>query len=106
VAVVWYNLAMQVVPSKEGLTRETLSSVSPKGQVTIPAEIRQLLGVRPRDKVAFRVENGQVLIRPARSTLDAAYCSIPALAKPLSDKQMTELAQQEHAQATAEEGQG
>ena len=32
------------------------SSVSPKGQVTIPVEIRRLLGVKPKDKVVFRVE--------------------------------------------------
>jgi AbrB family looped-hinge helix DNA binding protein len=101
-----YNYLMQVVPMKEGNTKEIFSSVSPKGQVTIPAEIRHMLGVGPRDKVAFRVENGQVLIRPARSTLDAAYRSIPALARPLSDKEMTEIVHEEHAQEAAEEGRG
>jgi antitoxin PrlF len=89
---------------KEDSTRERVSSLSPKGQVTIPAEIRKLLGVGPKDKVAFRVENGQVLIKPAASTLDAAYRSIPALDRPLSDREMTELAQEEHARETAEEG--
>ncbi len=91
---------------KEGNTKEALSSISPKGQVTIPAAIRQLLGVSPRDKVAFRVENGEVVIRPARSTLDAAYRSIPALARPLSDQEMTELAHDEHAINVVEEGRG
>jgi len=50
----------------EGNTREAVSSVSPKGQITIPAAIRHLLGVGPKDRVAFRVENGEVVIRPAR----------------------------------------
>jgi AbrB family looped-hinge helix DNA binding protein len=102
----WYNCKVQVVRSREGNTKEVLSSVSPKGQITIPAAIRQLLGVRPKDKVAFRVENGQVFISPANSTLDAAYRAIPALARPLSDKEMTELAHDEHAQQVAEEGRG
>jgi AbrB family looped-hinge helix DNA binding protein len=88
----------------EGNTRESFSSVSPKGQVTIPAYIRQLLGVGPRDKVGFRVENGQVLIRPARSTLDAAYRAIPALARPRSETELTELAHDEHAHEAAREG--
>lgn len=78
--------------------------MSPKGQVTIPAEIRAILGLRPRDKVAFEVQEGQVLIRPARSTLDAIYRSVPALENPLTDKQMTEIAQDEHARQAAEEG--
>ncbi len=45
----------------EGNTREAVSSVSPKGQITIPAAIRHLLGVGPKDRVAFRVENGEVI---------------------------------------------
>jgi antitoxin PrlF len=85
-------------------TNERTSSVSPKGQITIPAEIRQLLGVRPRDRVAFEVTDGQVLIRPARRSLDSIYRSVPALERPLSDKEMTELAQDEHAREAAEEG--
>ena len=33
--------------------KEMLSSVSPKGQITIPVAIRRLLGVKPKDTVAF-----------------------------------------------------
>jgi AbrB family looped-hinge helix DNA binding protein len=87
-------------------TCERTSSVSPKGQVTIPAEIRLLLGVRPRDRVAFEVSDGQVFIRPARRSLESLYRSIPALKRPLSDKEMTQLAQEEHAREVAEEGKG
>jgi len=102
----WYNQEKQVVPMHERHTSERTSSVSPKGQVTIPAEIRRFLGVRPRDKVAFEVTDGQVLIRPARGNLESLYRSVPALDRPVSDKEMTQLAQEEHARAVAEEGQG
>src|SRR4051812_43831961 len=95
---------MQVVPMKERITPERTSSVSPKGQVTIPAEIRQELGLRPRDRVVFEMHEGQLLIRPARSSLDASYRSVPALDRPLSDNEMTEIAQEEHARQVAEEG--
>jgi AbrB family looped-hinge helix DNA binding protein len=90
----------------ERITTERTSSVSPKGQVTIPVEIRQLLGIRPRDRVAFEVTDGQVLIRPARRSLDSLYRSVPTLEQPLSDKEMTQLAQEEHAREVAEEGKG
>ncbi len=42
------------------------STISSKGQVTIPLEIRQRLGVREGDRVEFVVENGRTFIRPAR----------------------------------------
>lgn len=43
------------------------SSLTRKGQVTIPAEIRAVLGLRGGDKVAFMVARGKVEIAPARS---------------------------------------
>ena len=37
-----------------------------KGQVTIPQEIRERLGLMPRTEVEFEVEGDAVRIRPAR----------------------------------------
>ena len=82
--------------------KEQLSSVSPKGQITIPAEIRQLLGVKPKDKVAFRVEGGEVKIAPARSPLEESYRAVPALAKAVSLEEMEELVAEEAARQAAE----
>ena len=42
-----------------------ISHLTSKGQVTIPAEIRRLLGLGPHDTVAFVVENDLVRIAPA-----------------------------------------
>lgn len=42
------------------------SSVSSKGQVTIPIEIRNRLGIREGDRVEFVVEGGKTILRPAR----------------------------------------
>src|SRR5688572_12917529 len=39
-----------------------VSSITTKGQVTIPAEIRRRLGVGPRDRVDWIVEDGQVRV--------------------------------------------
>ncbi len=38
------------------------SSLTQKGQVTIPAPIRHILGVKPYDKIAFKAERGSVKI--------------------------------------------
>jgi antitoxin PrlF len=44
-------------------TRATITS---KGQVTIPQEVRQRLGLKQGDQVAFIVENGVTVLKPAR----------------------------------------
>ncbi len=43
--------------------------ITSKGQVTIPAEVRRILGVRPHEKVAFIVERNQVRLAPAQSVV-------------------------------------
>jgi antitoxin PrlF len=43
------------------------STISSKGQVTVPQEIRNRLGLSAGDRVEFVVEGGQTLIRPLRS---------------------------------------
>ncbi len=42
------------------------SSISSKGQVTIPQEVRLRLGLQEGDRVEFVVEGERTLIRPAR----------------------------------------
>jgi len=43
------------------------SSISSKGQVTVPQQIRTRLGLSPGDRVEFVVEGERTVIRPARS---------------------------------------
>ena len=42
------------------------STISSKGQVTIPQEVRLRLGLHEGDRVEFVVEGERTLIRPAR----------------------------------------
>ena len=42
------------------------SSISSKGQVTIPQEVRLRLGLQEGDRVEFVVDGERTLIRPAR----------------------------------------
>jgi antitoxin PrlF len=43
------------------------STISTKGQITVPIEIRRRLGLREGDRVEFVVEDGLTILRPARS---------------------------------------
>jgi antitoxin PrlF len=42
-----------------------LSTLTSKGQATIPAEIRQELNLKPGDKITFEVQDHKVLIAKA-----------------------------------------
>jgi antitoxin PrlF len=44
------------------------AKITSKGQVTLPREIRERLGVRDGDRVRFEVEDGQVVLYSQRDT--------------------------------------
>ena len=85
------------------LMKEMLTTVTQRGQVTIPAEVRKLLGVKPKDKVAFTIAEGRVELSRAKFTLETAYQSVPPLKQPLSDQEMSRLAKEEKAQRAIQE---
>lgn len=87
---------MNVVPKILSKT----SSVSPKGQVTLPIEIRRMLGLKPKDKVSFEITDGEVKITPARFTLESAFGSVePATTTDDFDQRIRE-AKEERAERT------
>jgi AbrB family looped-hinge helix DNA binding protein len=43
------------------------STISSKGQITVPLEVRKRLGLRVGDRVEFVVDKDRTTIRPARS---------------------------------------
>jgi antitoxin PrlF len=47
-----------------------LSTVTTKGQVTIPVDIRSLFNIRPNDRVDFVVENDRIVLTPVKSLKD------------------------------------
>ena len=43
------------------------STVSSKGQVTVPIEVRHRLGLKEGDRVEFVYEDGRTVLRPAQT---------------------------------------
>lgn len=66
---------MQHINDKQ-IIKEIATMVTQRGQVTIPAEVRKLLGVRPREKVAFAIDRGQVRLIAPRYTLESVAGSL------------------------------
>ena len=84
--------------------KEFESSLSPKGQITLPLEVRRRWGLKPKDRIAIHVDEDQVTIAPAQSPLDEMYQSVPALSPPRTWREVTDIAAEEHAQEAAREG--
>jgi antitoxin PrlF len=62
--------------------QEFETTLTEKGQVTIPQGIRHLLGLHPKDRVRFVVEGETVKIVRASSKLLAGFGAVTPLKKP------------------------
>lgn len=63
------------------------ATITSKGQLTVPKDIRQRLGLRAGDKLVFEIEGDSVRLRvDRRTTLDELQGSLPAR-KPYPGKQ-------------------
>ncbi len=49
------------------------SSLTSKGQVTIPHDIRESMGLHPGDKVGFIIDDGHVIIFRKQNNIEAAF---------------------------------
>ena len=58
------------------------SRLSSKGQVTIPKDIREAIGLQPGNMIAYEVQNGSVILRRVEA-FDAAFHE--ALSKTLEE---------------------
>ena len=65
------------------------STLTSKGQVTIPKEVRERLGLEPGDRLAFEVrEDGIVEIRPEIGDLMALFGAIKPQVRGVTVEQM------------------
>jgi bifunctional DNA-binding transcriptional regulator/antitoxin component of YhaV-PrlF toxin-antitoxin module len=100
--LLWYNKTVNTVPHQSSTdSREFVSSVSPKGQITLPLPVRKLLGVKPKDKVAVRIEGKDVKIRKIVLSLETSFQAVEALPQPLNIEEMIVIATEEHAKEVA-----
>jgi AbrB family looped-hinge helix DNA binding protein len=84
--------------------RPHFSSVSPKGQITLPAAIRRELGIEPKDRVAITLVNGTVQVMPAAQRLRRHFGTVPPLSPPRDWEDVEAIAGADHADHVAGEG--
>lgn len=67
----------------------TAATLTSKGQLTLPKEVRQALGVGPGDRVDFvRMEDGNFAVMPATKSVKALKGIIPKPKKPVTLEDM------------------
>ncbi|TAK23437.1 MAG: AbrB/MazE/SpoVT family DNA-binding domain-containing protein [Chloroflexota bacterium] len=62
-----------------------MTSITRKGQVTIPKAIRDRLQLRPFDKIAIEIVGSEARIKKARPSLDELAGVLPPLDVPILD---------------------
>lgn len=74
--------------------QQIVSTITSKGQVTIPVEVRRYLGLKTNDKVAFVIDaDGTVRLQaPRYPTIASLRGAAGSLDRPMTWKQMKETA--------------
>lgn len=81
--------------------KEVTTTVTTKGQVTIPVDIRERMGIRPHDRIRFRVSGDEVRLSRVPLTLEDVYGAVQPLAHPEDFKKMRTIVEEERAQENA-----
>ncbi|KKR87990.1 MAG: hypothetical protein UU32_C0002G0015 [Candidatus Woesebacteria bacterium GW2011_GWB1_41_10] len=77
---------MQLLPTDQS------SSLTQKGQVTIPIFLRDMLGLIPGDRVSFEADTDFIKLKPIKSSLQSVYGSVKPLKGGISFKKMRRIA--------------
>ena len=78
---------------------EYVTTVTQKGQVTIPGKLRKALRIKPKDRVAFDLVGGEVRLRPVSSWAASTYGSVKPQSKPEDFRGIRREAEEEWASA-------
>ena len=58
------------------------TTMTQKGQVTIPVAVRRMLGLKPGDRVRFLTQDGRTVVERAESTLRAGFGAVTPVSRP------------------------
>jgi antitoxin PrlF len=81
-----------------------LTTMTRKGQITIPAEIRRALGLKEGDKIAVELTDDQATVRRAASVIARTAGAFKTHQPPLTAEQLREAAEIAWAEDVMERG--
>ncbi|MBI4215953.1 MAG: AbrB/MazE/SpoVT family DNA-binding domain-containing protein [Chloroflexi bacterium] len=80
------------------------TTVTLKGQVTIPGAIRRALKIQPKDKVSFVMVNGEIRLRLVGSRVMAGYGAVRSRKRPEDFRRIRREVEEEMGEGAAREG--
>jgi AbrB family looped-hinge helix DNA binding protein len=87
-----YDSSMVVKSKKssslDAVPRTLVTKVTRGGQISLPVEAREVLGVKPGDKVYVMIENGEVKVVKPKYTLNEVLGKLPHPRPGVSVEQM------------------
>lgn len=83
--------------------REYIGSVTGKGMITIPQEVRRIHKIKPNGKVVIRVSQDTLEVKPMPMTLEDVYGSVTPINRPENFKQLRDIAIEEHVEKVISE---
>lgn len=81
--------------------KQLVTTITIRGQVTVPAEVRRLLGLKARDKVAFAINEDHVQLLPVKFTLESAFGSVKSATLNDDFKRISQAAREEKVERDA-----
>ena len=85
------------------MLKEHIRRITSKGQVTVPADVRKKLGIKPGETIVFRIREDRVELDRAPMSLEEAFGSVPPLNRPEDFEALGQAAWDEHARKVVEE---
>ena len=85
------------------MLKEHIRRITSKGQVTVPADVRKKLGIKPGETIVFRIREDRVELDRAPMSLEEAFGSVPPLNRPEDFEALSRAAWEEHAGKVVEE---
>ena len=84
-------------------TKTFATTLTQRGQITLPAEIHRALGVRPRKKVTFTMDGDEIRLVAQKHTLESVHGLLPKLKELRTLVEIVEIAPDEHARHVLDE---
>lgn len=90
---------------EQKLIKNIISSVTTRSQVTVPAEVRRILGLKGKrkSKLVWSIEGNEIKIKPSKSSIRELYGSVKPLHPEIGWQEAEQIAKDEHAKHIIDE---
>lgn len=75
--------------------KQFTATITDRGQMTVPAEVRRALGLDARSKVTITLDDGKASIEPAKFTLETLRGSVKPINRPEDFEELERIVREE-----------